>query len=218
VLGDGINPPLSQNKIASKLTEMKILTRGDKKEHVAKKYPKYAWRPATIRSILNQEAYTGTWFYGKTKMVNGKQISRDRNEWIAVSVPKIIDRDLYDKAQKMIQQNIEMSKRNNKYQYLLRGRIKCSKCGYSYIGRTRRNNNQYYYCKGKEQKPLNVCDMPQFRADSVNNAVWSWIEEILLQPEKLAARLKENQKLSNQINKRLYSQLDLVDRQIEKNG
>jgi hypothetical protein len=60
--------------------------------------------------------------------------------------------------------------------------------------------------------------MPQFRADSVNNAVWSWIEEILLQPEKLAARLKENQKLSNQINKRLYSQLDLVDRQIEKNG
>lgn len=217
VNGDGTNPPLSQNQIAVRLTELRIPTRGDKHSHVAKKYPKYTWRPATIRSILDQEAYTGTWYYGKTKMEKGKQIPRDRSEWISVPVPKIIDPELFLRAKTIRKHNLEMSPRNTKYKYLLRGRLKCAKCGYSYVGRTRSEKHQYYYCKGREQKPISLCDMPNFRADVVNEIILMWITEIVLDPENLAAGLRENNKSEEEINSRLHEQLRIIDDQIRDN-
>ena len=218
VHGDGKNPPISQNKIAAKLTEMKIPTRGDKQTHVAKKMPKYTWRPATIRSILRQFAYTGRWPYGKTKKENGKQVSRDKSEWVWMEVPKIIDQETFDIVQSIVQNNIEQSKRNTKNKYLLRSRLKCSKCGYSYCGRTRRKKNQYYYCKGREQRPISLCDMPHFRLDHVNDAIWSWIEDLLFDPTSLAEGLKTQQWFSEQANARVQTKLDILDEQIKSNN
>jgi site-specific DNA recombinase len=215
---EGNKEPLSQNGIAKMLTEMKILTRGDKLQHVAKKLPRYAWQPATVRRILTREAYTGTWFYGKTKMENGKQVSRDKSEWIPVKIPSIINHTDYELAQVRMKVNQERSKRNNKYQYLMGRRLKCMKCGYSYVGRTRRENNQYYYCKGKEQRPTHRCDMPQHRADHINQTVWKWIENLLLNPSNLAKGLKENQNHVTDGNKIVKEQIYFVDNQIQKNN
>jgi site-specific DNA recombinase len=208
---------LSQIGIAKKLTEMKILTRGDKNQHVAKKLPKYAWQPATIRRILTRGAYTGTWFYGKTIMKNGKQVARKRSEWIPVEIPAIINRVDFDLAQARMKLNKELSIKNTKHQYLMGRRLKCSKCGYSYVGRTRREDNQYYYCKGKEQRPTPRCDMPQLNANHINQTVWAWIENILLDPSNLAEGLKENQNKVTSGNNIIQDQIDLIIIQINKN-
>jgi hypothetical protein len=34
------------------------------------------WNVGSLRKILNNKTYRGTWQYGKTKMVNGKQVRR----------------------------------------------------------------------------------------------------------------------------------------------
>ena len=85
--------------------------------------------------------------------------------------------------------NIEQSKRNTKNKYLLGRRLRCAKCGYSYVGRTRETKvrkNQYYYCKGREQVPIPLCDMPNFRADILGDIVWSWLYDMLQHPANIA--------------------------------
>jgi len=207
---------LSQIGIASKLTEMKVLTRGDMEDHVAKKLPRYAWQSATIHRFLTRKAYAGTWFYGKTMMKNGKQVPRAQDEWIPVQVPQIIDIATFDTAQEKLKINKEQSTRSTKHNYLMGRRLKCAKCNYSFVGRTRREKNQYYYCKGKEQRPTSRCDISQFRADLVNETVWSWVEELLLDPDALRDGLNAYLKNSKELEKSNYDQVETLTKQITK--
>ena len=139
VNGEESGQPMSIYGIMSKLTEMGFPTRGDKVKHVAKKRKAGVWSDKMIRNILSNETYIGIWYYGKTKMVSdgkelqrlakpkcgfGKQVARAKEEWIAVDVPKIINRDLFEKAKQRLSLNIEQSKRNTKHEYLLGRRLK----------------------------------------------------------------------------------------------
>ena len=75
--GDGQNGPFSMIGIATKLTELGIPTRGDKHAHVAKKHGPGVWTAGMVRNILKNETYTGTWHYGKTRMISdGKEHTR----------------------------------------------------------------------------------------------------------------------------------------------
>jgi site-specific DNA recombinase len=229
--GDGQNGPMSMLGIATRLTELGVLTRGDKEKHVAKKRGKGVWASCTVRNILRNETYTGVWHYGKTHMVDdgkaftrkqkpkcglGKQMPRSRDDWIPVQVPAIIDRKDFEEAQKRLKMNKEKAKRNVRYQYLMGRRLCCVKCGYSYIGMTRRHKHQYYYCKGKAQKPVSLCDMPNFKANGVNDAMWSWVESILLDPEALAEGLRDAQANERKKNQTLYDGLEIVSTQLEE--
>ena len=225
--GDGENEPLSLNKIAKRLTEMGISTRGDKKANVAKKREACVWQPAMIRHILSNETYTGIWHYGKTKMIDdgkhrtqktkcglGKQVSRAREEWIPVEVPAIIDRAVFEMAQERIQHNIEQSARSTRHQYLLGRRLKCLNCGYTYVGMTR-GTHQYYYCKGKQQVPVKVCNMPNFSAILIETAVWNWVRSLIEEPGTLIAGLEDIQNLSIKTHQGLFDRLAIIDQQID---
>ena len=60
------------------------------------------WTPATVKTILQNETYCGVWHYRKHDVmyqdtadgVKQKMTWRDKSEWIAVSVPAIITREL----------------------------------------------------------------------------------------------------------------------------
>jgi len=192
---------------------MCVPTRGDKVEHVAKKGPRCFWQGATVNRILKRHAYIGTWYFGKTKMIGSKQVPRPRAEWIAVNVPRIIDADTFDRVQILLKQNKEQAIRSTKYKYLMGRRLKCDKCKYSYVGRTR-GKNQYYYCKGKEQKVTKKCDMPQFRAADVNEAVWQWLKNFLLDPVSLRDGLEQYQNEYDATNFRLFDELQVVEDEI----
>ena len=170
--GDESGEPLSMNAIATKLTDLGISTRGDKQGHFFKKRGKGMWAAVMIRNILKNETYTGTWYYGKTKMIEdgkirkpkpkcgfGKQVMRARDEWISVPVPVIIDEETYKRAVARVTLNAEQSDRSAKHQYLLGRRLRCMKCNYTYKGRTR-HSNHYYYCGGTEQRPVKLCNSP----------------------------------------------------------
>ena len=128
-------------------------------KHVAKKRDFGVWSGGMVRHILKNETYIGTWYYGKTQMIEdgvkhphvskkgtGKQVRRPRDEWIPVEVPPIIEKDLFELAQQRFVLNKKLAKRNTKHEYLLGRRLTCAKCGYTYVGRTRRGKHYYYFC------------------------------------------------------------------------
>jgi hypothetical protein len=87
--------------------------RGDKQKHYAKKFGVGVWQRGMVIHILTNETYTGTWHFGKTRMVDdgqhrelkskrglGKQGSRVKEEWIPIQVLLIIDPETFASAQK----------------------------------------------------------------------------------------------------------------------
>ncbi len=113
---------------------------------------KKMWRAPHIRCMLKNETYAGVKYYntmykeqrkeGKIRNVKyGKKIMRDKSEWLAVKVPAIISRELFNRVQK------QMIKRSRKYtqppkQQLLSGLIKCGECGYAYASYKRRTSKK----------------------------------------------------------------------------
>ena len=227
--GDGQRRPFSINGIATRLTEMNVPTRGDQQKHIAKKRPAGVWSAGMIRHILTNETYTGIWHYGKTKMVGdgmnvthkvvskrglGKQVPRSRDEWVAVTVPAIIDRESFDRAKERLHLNAEQSKRNTRREYLLGRRLTCAVCGYTYVGITRREKLRYYRCNGAHQRPR-VCTMPHVRGDLLDNVVWEWVKTTMQNPKSLAAGLRANQSEKEHANAALGERLSLIESQLQ---
>jgi len=230
LIGDETGFPLSMNAITVKLTNLRIPTRGDKFSYVAKKRDPGVWSSPMVRHILRNETYTGTWHYGKTKIISdgkentrkakskcglGKQVPRIRDEWVSVAVPPIISRHDFDLVQLKIVANVKDSRRSSKHEYLMGRRLKCSVCNYTYVSRTRREQNHYYYCKGGEQKPVRLCSMPNFRADLVDLAVWTWVKNLIDNPENITNGLRNMQAEAQSSNSRLYERMEIIDQHLK---
>jgi site-specific DNA recombinase len=145
----------------------------------------------------------------------GRQVARPREEWIEVQVPPLVSESNFTKAKERMVKNKEQSQRSIRRKYLLSRRLRCGKCGYTFAGRTRKGHNQFYRCKGREQKPYSVCDMPAFRTDMVDNAVWDWVISLLLDPNNIIEGLRGMQEESRRKNKTLYDRLDLIQERLE---
>src|SRR5262249_40347369 len=113
-------------------------------------FPSSVWHPATIAYVLRNETYTGTMYDGKKERVSGKSNPDkktrwrkvEREQWIAVSVPPIIDTETFEAAQARLARNKIQAKRNRKHDYLfIGGRLRCGQCGCAMHGAT----NQYDY-------------------------------------------------------------------------
>jgi site-specific DNA recombinase len=217
--GDDEQEGLSMGAIAKKLTGMHVPTRLDTMptRGGTKKRGRGKWCRATVGKILSREAYVGTWYYGKG---NNRQNSREW--WLAVEVPPLVDTETWELAQKQRRLNREMAKRNTKNQYLMRRRLTCGLCGTKVAGHPniwRSKNasgvNLYYRCPATEGAIVGVtCDLPQFRVEEMDGAVWGWIESLLLNPRNLALGLREQQEERRRAARPLQERLDIIDDQI----
>jgi site-specific DNA recombinase len=93
------------------------------------------WDNDRIKSILKNETYTGTRYFNRIihateanregkKVVRGQWIFRDRSDWIAVQVPAIVSREVFDKVQDKLREH------DARYcqpvtHYLLSGLVQC---------------------------------------------------------------------------------------------
>lgn len=125
------------NKIAKILNESNIPTRYSKmdgtitfthkdtkkKTTVDKKNIK--WAGATVMGILKNENYKGITYLGK---------GRERKSY---PYPIIIEPSYWDKIKKNLPKNRNNSGKKVEYKYLLKGIIRCGKCGRNYVGRSR---------------------------------------------------------------------------------
>jgi site-specific DNA recombinase len=210
--------PMSIGTIAIRLTEMKIPTRGDRSDRVAKSMGYGKWSPAVVSRILRRETYCGVWHYGKKRKVNGKYVQNPRESWIAVPVPSIVDRNTWQAAQDRLRRNKALSRRNTKYEYLVGRRVTCGRCAYKMVGRSgpKRTGGAYLYyrCPGTYRSDLrHECDLPTFRAPQVDGAVWEWLTGFLMNSENLRQGLEARKAAMEDAHRPLRERLELLDDQ-----
>ena len=99
------------------------------------------WQSSTIYGILKN-----TWYNGIRTYQN-----------VEYNVPRMVSKKDFQLVQKKLSNNkYQRFDGTPKYNYLLKGILKCAKCGRNYIGRFRANkNDNYYQCSSKRSGATN---------------------------------------------------------------
>jgi len=171
------------------------------------------WLRSTIYRILTNPAYTGkTYCYYQVHKETARHYKPNRknrkssieikpySEGVLIegTTPAIITEILFNQAQAILKKNKEMSSRNGKVKYLLRGHIYCARCNRKYWGYSRwangkpeKSNQRYYYCMGRRSIVTPIkCDNRGYQADYLEDIVWEQVEKLLSNPEFVLSELE----------------------------
>ena len=105
--------------------------------------------------MLKNETYAGVWHWNKSTWVDKKLVERPRDQWIAVDVPGIVSREVWAEARTQARANKVTAKRSTKYEYLMQGRLTCTRCGKrfgGYMNRQQKPERPYYQCLGQKRE------------------------------------------------------------------
>lgn len=192
------------------------------------------WWTSSVYAILKNETYTGTAYMYKTKAVEpskhakleryrqrqkSSKADRPREDWLAVSVPPIIDKATWQKAQEQLKRNAQSSPRNNKkHTYMLRGLVVCGLCGSMAPGHVS-NGYTYYCCGAKRNKNLTTKPHDErvaVRHSKLDEKVWSGLVQLLDNSDSLKAQLERKLERMNQPVKVDKSNLYKVEQELDK--
>ena len=166
------------------------------------------WHPTVVHRIVTNTAYVGRFVYGKNEAAEPqrefkpvgerkrKKSSRKAlppEQWVTIPCAPIVDEETFQRAQGQLTANAQFSPRHNtRNEYLLRGLIRCGKCGGAYVGKvvSRRNGGRqrYYYCRSADPYntgPQGPCRGGYMNADAAERTVWETVLD-LLKPDALA--------------------------------
>jgi len=218
VYGDENGKALSTRAIALRLTEMRVPTPGTlQRGYEFRKRTPGVWGVNSIIKIIDREAYAGTWYYGLFEKKPGyKSYNQgDGRNAIAVKVPAIVDRETWKRAQERREYNREMSLRNCKRNYLLRGILRCGECDTAMHGRYVPNKTPVTYYQCDQYRYLfpneNRCKSLMVRTDAIEADVWESIEELFSDPVRLAKKLKVAQQREEDEQKPLREKLQITE-------
>ena len=170
---------------------------------------KRCWHVSTIRGMLRNAAYRGTLYANRGRMVAATQrrsallptgagqthAQRPEQEWIALTVPAIVEEQVFERVQAKLSLNQQMSARNNKSNcYLLRGLVSCGHCRLSSFGRTLHDRYHYYVCRGRSDLSRRMqgeaCTARYAPAQQLDDLVWQDLCEVVMQPATIAAAME----------------------------
>jgi site-specific DNA recombinase len=170
------------------------------------------WDRGQIKSMLKNETYTGTRYYNRIThatdtnregkhVVRGKWIYRDPADWIAVQVPAIVSRELYDEVQERLRRH-EQRYCKPITRYLLSGLVQCGVCGSA--GSSSRRYHKVVQHSGKVSRYLPVqspgsqaqenmhdrarierCTNSRIGTHILEDKVFEMIREIMIDPARL---------------------------------
>src|SRR3989344_5005445 len=199
---------LTPQKIADYLKEQEVLSPdasavyyGKRKGETRKRKDLHFWRMEMVRSILSDEIYIGTLYYGKSK--NSKPVPKP--EW-KVSPRRhepIIPKPLFEFVQKRlsdISNRKTVTKITDKgHVYLLSGLIKCDNCrklgatkdsemswtgGKDMIDKATKRYSYHYQCNRKNRKKYSdICPVVPIPAEPLEAYVIDFVQKLLRNPE-----------------------------------
>jgi site-specific DNA recombinase len=195
VYGDETGKKLSMLAIAERLAEMGVSAPRSKR-----------WRRTSVRNVLLNESYAGTWYYGKNS-----------DNPIPVEIPAIVDREIWKAAQERVVYNTGFAIRNRKPgRYLMSGRVKCGDCGYKMTGQTTQSGYGYYRCPTNlDSEHGNECHLPGFRSAVVDTNVWITLEKIVSDKDRLLEGLRGYQSQQESKVEPIRRELALVEELIQ---
>ncbi len=148
--------------------------------------PGASWWPTNVTRIIRSETYKGTHVWD----AKGRKIERE--------VPTLVDGEIWERAQRQLDSNKRLSKREEDHLYLLRGLVQCSNCGRMYVGslNTAKGGDwrRYYYRCGSQlgdKAGRERCDAKVIGTDWLENLVWEDIESFVMNPGGVIDKLQE---------------------------
>jgi site-specific DNA recombinase len=210
---------LSNYAIAARLNEQQVPTYAGPLSFERRR----GWRDTHIITILACETYTGTWHFNKHRIErkpgqpSTKEL-RPRAEWIAVSVPPIIDNETFAQARARAEYNRTNAKRNRKRLYLFAGMLKCEACGWSFTGSTLRDSPARYCCRAKterDQRGNRLCTMPYYSERDLDDAIWPWLFEIVNEPREALRLMREAGKKLAKSTERIMDRVERIGNQMD---
>lgn len=156
-----------------------------------------------------------------------RKVPRPAEEWIKVAVPAIVSAGEWEMANKILEKNAQMSRRNAKDQYLLTGLVKCACCGRSYTGKRRLRHSRsgqtlkttWYFCSSQSSGYPNTardqigCTQGNISGRILEEAVWSEVYQVLLHPQILLDVLERE--FHGGRNEQVARQIAFLESQIE---
>lgn len=174
--------------ITNRLNAEGIKPRDNSFQFTARRSYRGVWSPSSVLSIVSNEAYTGTAYYGKTRREvrrnpdTGKEytarIDQPRDQWQPFAVPALITAEVFQQAQQRRRTNNKVSQRRTPVDYWLRGRVRCTCCGYRMHAFTRwRDKVRTYQCPGqtRHHSPDGLAPTCHFVVfgDDLESRVWT---------------------------------------------
>lgn len=160
---------------------------------VKRKYPLGAiWDNSTISRILKNRCYIGSRIWGRLTTVREEgeitgYIRADPKAHVPSEIPSIVDDETFDAAQRLLETNFAWSKRNTKRDYLLRGLIRCARCGRLYSGVTPSDRHVAYYL----HRAYPDCSLHRINLREIEETVWKEIRCFALHPDAVIERFAE---------------------------
>ena len=172
VSGKGNMPRIGMKEIAKTLNQRGTRIRGG------------LWRVQVIHQILSSTTYVGSHVFNKLDSKT-RQIKAD-SEWVKISVPAIIDQDLFDKATKLRAAHAPKlcAPRRESSPNLLTGLLKCEHCGATMVLQTAKNNRyRYYKCSNRISKGNTACKSRSFPMEKLDELVLNAFKWQVYTPE-----------------------------------
>ena len=178
------------------------------------------WSRGTLGRIFRNATYAGKTYAFKTTTVGNKRIRCPQKS--QAEIPNAVDRatftwEEWQGIQRQLDRNRELSPRNQKLSYLLRGMVFCKQDRRKYYG-VPVHRKPYYRCSGRIKllsgKP---CSNRTVNAKWLEDAVWSEVEKVLRDPKLILAELEQRRQSGTDVAhleermKLNYSQLDALD-------
>ena len=203
------------------------------------------WGATTVLRMLHCQWYIGRAYYNRTRTVRnmtsdtnilGKKPAKEtvtvrpQAEWIPVSVPPIIDEELFARVQQRIRENHRFARRRLRREgvFLLRGLLKCGICGHAYVAETRsydcsqgdKYRYEYYICSMRMAPVPDAvphrCRNERLRAVGVDEAVWTAVRNLLLNSNEVATQLRNWVEHTSTDSPELQQQLQHAERRLQE--
>jgi site-specific DNA recombinase len=184
-----------------------------------------AWAKSSILRILKNPAYIGIAYYNKSRRqggidVNKKIVPRDKQEWIKISIPPIINESLFKAAHDRLAYASKLIRHSGNQQFLLSGSIICDECGKAYVGESRKARPENREKNDRKQYRHRIkaghCSNHLISARLLERQVWDRIVKFLVDPETLLEGYRQAIAKGKLDNQREYDLLDELTRANEK--
>lgn len=209
-----------------------------------KKIPE--WSASSIHNVLKSETYIGKFYYNRraTKKVKGEKTItgkpkrtyeiRDKEDWIEITVPAIIDPATFMLAQEQRDKNSRHSG-NIKHEYLLRQKIRCGHCGNKFASYTSHSKTRSkktgevtsehtyrnYRCTNKAKRIFGentkICDSKIIRADYIEEYLWdNLIMKVLNNTDDVINNMKNKYEKPSSAVEETYNLLQFKIKKLEE--
>jgi site-specific DNA recombinase len=168
------------------------------------------WAPSSVGESLRDSLYKGEAHYNRTQPAEirqpyGPRGRKDRvpgnahgrtprppSEWIAVTVPAIVDPETWERAQGQLRQNLERAQRNTTpRRYLLRSLLVCGRCGGRMVGSWSKQGGRYLCAIRYPRYAPGACTGRSLSAATIAQTVWEHVQALLADPEVLRQQYEQ---------------------------